>query len=130
MRSGREQDHPYGPQREGKPGRLPDTTPPPAMPSGDYSYVLEIVMQMQHSMGQLSEAVNGLKSKQEEQGKKLDSISHKVYAAVAIVLLFGAILTFFAKSINDAITNRLLAPIYLQQPTPTPSAIPTPARSR
>ena len=85
------------------------------MSSGDYSF-LEIVMAMQHSIGQLTEAVNGLKTKQDEQGRKLDSISHKVYAAVAIVLVLGAILTFFAKSVNDAITNRLLAPVAQQLP--------------
>jgi len=81
-------------------------------------------------MGQLTEAVNGLKGKQEEQGKKLDSISHKVYAAVAIILVFGAIITFFAKSINDAITNRLLMPVVVQQPTPGPSVTATPTKAR
>jgi len=83
-------------------------------------------MTMHHSMGQLTEAVDALKSRQEEQGKKLDSISHKVYAAVVIVLLLGAVLTFFAKSINDAITNRLLTPIYVQQTTPSPLPSTTP----
>lgn len=85
---------------------------------------------MQNSMGQLTEAVNGLKNKQEEQGKKLESISHKVYAAVAIVLVFGAILTFFAKSINDAISTRLLTTVVVQPQIPTPSQTPTPAKAR
>ncbi len=102
--------------------RSTESTPPQ---SADYSF-LEIVMAMQGSMGELKEAVNGLKVRQDEHGRKLDSISHKVYAAVAIALVFGGIITFFAKSINDAITNRLLAPVYVQQPAPSPSATPTP----
>jgi len=82
-------------------------------------------------MGQLTEAVNGLKSKQDEQGKKLDSISHKVYAAVAVLVIIGGVITFFAKSINDAITNRLLTPVVIQQPSPSPSPTPTtPAKGR
>lgn len=85
-------------------------------------------MSMHDSMGQLKESVNELKRKQDEQGKKLDAISHKVYAAVAIVLVLGGILTFFAKSINDAITNRLSTPVYIQQPTPSPPPAPTTTR--
>lgn len=119
-------EHQGSPTEPTNPTQFAETPPP--LSSGDYSF-LEIVMAMQHAMGQLTEAVNGLKSKQEEQGRKLEAISHKVYAAVAIVLVLGAILTFFAKSINDTITNRLLAPVYLQQAIPTPTTTPTPQRN-
>ncbi len=84
------------------------------MPSGDYSYTLEIVMNMQNALGKLTEAVDGLKTRQAEQGKKLDGIAQKIYAAIVLLALIGAILTFFAKSINDVITNRLLAPTQQQ----------------
>lgn len=90
-------------------------TPPQNVPSGDYSYVLEIVMHMQETMGRLSEAVDGLKEKQTEQGKKLDRLSHQIYAAIVILLLLGGILTFFAGSINGIIVNRLAPPVQ-QQP--------------
>src|SRR5438105_5054480 len=85
------------------------------MPSGDYSYVLEIVMNMQVSMGKLIEAVDGLKNKQAEQERKLDKISHQVYAAIVLIAVFGAILTFFAKGINDVIVHQILTPASQQQ---------------
>jgi hypothetical protein len=96
--------------------RIPETVPPP-MPSGDYSYTLEIVMHMQNSLGKLTEAVDGLKKRQSEQAAKLDKMSHQMYAAIVVLVLFGAILTFFAKSINDAITSRVLGPA-IQQSVP------------
>jgi hypothetical protein len=46
--------------RETNPSRFPET-PPPAYPSGDFTYILEIVMKMQDTMGQLKEAVGSLK---------------------------------------------------------------------
>jgi hypothetical protein len=101
------------------PPHYPETTPP-VTPSGDYSYTVEIVMNMQHTLGKLSEAVDGLKARQAEQGTKLDNLDKKVYAAIVLVLAFGAILTFFAKSINDTITERIVAPVFQQQSSPTP----------
>jgi hypothetical protein len=117
-----------GPGIETTPTRLPETTPP-IMPSGDYSYTVEIVMHMQRDLGKLSEAVEGLKERQSEQGHKLDVIGKQIYAAIALITIIGAILMFFAKSINDVITNRLFPPPTVQQivlPTPTP----TPQKTR
>ncbi len=90
-------------------------TPPP-MSSGDYSF-LEIVMSMQSTMGELKEAVNGLKESRTQQTQKLDNISDdihtiktKIYAAVAIFLIAGsvtgAILGIFGKPIVELIFNR------------------------
>jgi hypothetical protein len=73
-------------------------------------------MSMQNNLGKLTEAVDGLKSRQTEQATKLDGISHKIYAAIALIVVFGAILSFFAKSINDVITERLLAPALQERP--------------
>lgn len=126
MRKDRDQQ---GPQRETTPDRLRDTTPlPQQISAADFSY-LEIIMSLQHSMGQLTEAVNGLKTTQQEQGKKIENLSRIVIAAGAILLAIGAVLTYFNKSINDAVVDRLLTPVVVQSsPTPTPS--PTPPRSR
>jgi hypothetical protein len=107
------------PDEQVSPSRFAETTPP-IMPSGDYSYTVEIVMNMQHSLGKLTEAVDGLKTRQAEQGAKLDSLDKKVYAAIVLILVFGAILSFFAKSINDAITERVIAPVFQQQPHSAP----------
>jgi hypothetical protein len=83
---------------------------PPNLPSGDYSYTLEVVMNMQLAIGKLTEAVEGLKNKQANQEKKLDKISHQIFAAIVLLLVIGAILTFFAKSINDIIVHKIVGP--------------------
>lgn len=117
-------------EEQSSPTRFPDTTPP--LPSGDYSYTVEIVMKMQHSLGQLTEAVQGLKDQQEKQAKKLDGISHKIYAAIVLLAVIGGILGFFAKSINDIVVHALLTP--QQQTTSVPAAqqqppLPSPKKS-
>jgi uncharacterized membrane protein affecting hemolysin expression len=88
------------------------------LPSGDYSYILEIVMNMQLSVGKLIEAVDGLKTKQAEQAKKVDRLSHQIYAAIVVLVLIGAILTFFAKSINDTIIHYVFSQPQQQQVAP------------
>lgn len=108
---------------EQTPGEFAETTPP-LTPSSDYTYVLDAVMRMQHGFGTLNEAVSGLKERQAEQGRKLDLIGKQMYAAIVLITVIGAILMFFAKSINDVITNRLLPTPVAQQivlPTPTPT---------
>ena len=129
MGGNRQQDRPYGPHRESKPGRMADTTPAPIMPSGDYSYTVEIVMRMERDVGKLMEAVDGLKERQSEQGRKLDVIGKQIYAAIVLITVVGGVLMFFAKSINDVITNRLLpAPTTQQVVVPPPSPSPTARR--
>ena len=118
-----------GPGVESTP-RIPEGTPP-FSPSADYTWVLETVMTMHNSMGKLEEAVVTLKTTQTQQGLKLDGIDKKIYAAIAVIVVFGSILTFFANSINSALSNRISPPVQQQsQPSPTPSATPTPAKNR
>jgi hypothetical protein len=118
-----------GPGIESTP-RFPETTPPLA-PSADYTWVLETVMTMHNSMGKLEEAVDNLKTTQTQQGLKLDGIDKKIYAAIAVIVVFGSILTFFANSINSALSNRISPTVQQQsQPSPTPSTTPTPAKNR
>jgi len=89
------------------------------MPSGDYTYTVEIVMRMQETMGRLTEAVDTLKTKQSDQTKKLEKLSQQMYAAIVLVVVFGGIITFFAKSINDLIFHYLTAQTQQQQVQPT-----------
>lgn len=111
-----------GSKKPSTPERYGDSTPP-VLPSGDYSYTVEIVMAMQHTLGKLSEAVDTLKTTQAQQGQKLDGIDKKVYAGIALLAVFGAILTFFANSINDAITTKLLNPPSAQQQVASPPTL-------
>jgi len=50
-------------------------------PSGDYSYTLEIVMQMQVTMGKLLEAVETLKADSKEHRKELKDIGKDIHGA-------------------------------------------------
>jgi len=71
------------------PARLPETTPP-VVPSGDYTYTLEIVMNMQLAMGKLMEAVESLKSSSKDQGDKLEEVRRDVHGAkVALRIIMG-----------------------------------------
>jgi hypothetical protein len=90
------------PDKEGKPTRsrpsaTPEdfpTTPSPqtGYPSGDYSYVLEIVMRMQESVGRLTEAVTSLKDQSKSHGEKLDSIGKDVHAAKVVIGVVGGLI--------------------------------------
>lgn len=101
------------------PPRYPETTPP-NLPSGDYSYVLEIVMNMQNTMGKLTEAVDNLKENQKEQRVKLETIGKQIYAAIAILVLIGGILGFFANSINNLLFRLIQTSVQQQQQQPPP----------
>jgi hypothetical protein len=96
--------------RETKPGPLPETTPP-VYPGPNYDFILQCVFEIQKTVGQLTQAVNTLTDQQKSVSEKLDKISHKIYAAIVVILLAGAILGFFAKGINDLIVHRIETPI-------------------
>jgi hypothetical protein len=91
--------------RETTPQRFAETTPPPVYRGSDYDFVLQGVFDIQKSIGKLEQAVQNLTDQQKEQGKKLDALSHKIYAAIAIILFVGAVLTFFSKFTNDWLTH-------------------------
>jgi hypothetical protein len=117
-----------GKREESTPGKMPASDPSSYYPASDYSFTLQAVMEMQKTVGQLTQAVQTLQEQQKSFSQKLDRISHQIYAALAILLLIGGLLTFFAKSINDVITHAILSsgqqqtqPI--QQVTPIPRKI-------
>lgn len=95
---------PRGPQRESGvptiPQQFPATTPT-VYPGSDYSFILQGVFDIQKSIGKLEQAVQTITDQQREQGKKLDALSHKVYAAISVIVFIGAVLTFFSKVTND-----------------------------
>jgi hypothetical protein len=82
------------PKKEERPASVPtsfpDITPP--FPSGDYSYVLEIVMRMQETMGGLKEAVAALKDQSKSQGEKIDAIGKDVHAAKVVISVVGGLI--------------------------------------
>ena len=59
-------------------------TTPPVLPSGDYSYTVEIVMNMQQTLGKLTEAVESLKEQSKEHGAEIRQIGKDVHAAKVV----------------------------------------------
>ena len=79
--------------------KVPNLTTPeafpttaPQLPSGDYSYTVELVGTIQHQLGRLTEAVETLKTQTTEHGNKLSSIGQDIHAAKTTLKVVGAIL--------------------------------------
>ncbi|MDP9112807.1 MAG: hypothetical protein M3O20_03905 [Acidobacteriota bacterium] len=82
------------PKRDDRPPSVPTSFPEttPALPTGDYSFVLEIVMRMQESVGRLTEAVSSLKDQSKAHSDKLDGIGKDVHAAKVVVSVIGGLI--------------------------------------
>jgi len=68
------------------PEAFPTTSP--QLPSGDYSYTLEVVMAMQATLGKLTEAIDTLKGTIKNHGEKLDSVAKDVHTAKVLMRIF------------------------------------------
>lgn len=78
---------------ESTPSRYPAETTPQAYHSSDYSFTLQTIMEMQKTLGQLTQAVNTLTEESKKRGDILDKISHKVYAAQVGLVVAGVVLS-------------------------------------
>lgn len=64
----------------------PEDYPAPSpLPSGDYSYTVEIVMNMQQTLGGLVEAVHSLKEESKEHRAELKELGKEFHAAKVLV---------------------------------------------
>ncbi len=97
------------PQRTTTPEDYPVSSSGSALPSGDYSYVLEIVMNMQGTMGKLTEAVESLKGESKHHGEKLDQIGKDVYAAKVVIGVVGALIVLVGGFLGWVITTYISA---------------------
>jgi len=93
----------------------PRTTTPedfpvqPLEPSGDYSYTLEIVMRMQHTLGGLVEAVNSLKEASREYRDELKDLGKEFHAAKVLVRVLIAVAVGLGGIIGWAINAYIAA---------------------
>jgi hypothetical protein len=83
--------------------------PPPTYPSGDFSYITEIVMGMQDTMGQLKEAVAALKEQSGRHGDKLELIGKDVHAAKVTMGVLSAVIVAGAALIGWIVTTYIAA---------------------
>lgn len=84
------------------PEHFPDTTPPSYVGS-DYSFTLQTVLDLKGSVGRLSQAVETLIDTSKDQGRKIDRISHIIYAAGAVVTLLGIVAGFLLNKLADVL---------------------------
>jgi hypothetical protein len=78
-------------------------TTAPQLPSGDYSYTVELVGSIQHQLGKLTEAVETLKSKMESHGKELAAIGRDVHTAKVVLGIIGGLVTIIATILGIAL---------------------------
>ena len=83
-------EQPRVPRPATSPSDFP-VTPPPQQPSGDYSYTLEVVMGMQKTLGELTQAVRTLTDQVSAQGNKIDASCKDIHAAKVVLGVLGAI---------------------------------------
>jgi len=76
---------PKSSSRRSRPAATPADFPgsPQQLPSGDYSYTVEVVGTINNALGKLTEAVETLKELSKEHGKKIDDVRMDVHAAKA-----------------------------------------------
>lgn len=67
------------------------------------------MMQMQQSLGALTASVDHLKTASDKQSDKLDRISHRIYAAGAVLAVILAGAGFFLNKIWDGLVLLLKA---------------------
>src|SRR2546427_117787 len=93
--------------RETTPPRAPEITPPatPQYTGSDYSFTLQAVMEMQKTLGGLTQAVTTLTNQLHSDDAKIDRIDSRIhrmekiiYAASALVTVLLGIGVFFDQS--------------------------------
>jgi len=94
--------------REAPPQRMAETNPP-TIPMVDYSFTLQAVMDMQKSVGKLTEAVESLKDQSKRQSDKLDQIGKDVHAAKVVVSVVCGLIIVAASLLGWVITTYISA---------------------
>jgi len=75
-------------ERTETPREIPEVTPQ-RYPMADYSFTLQAVMELQKTVGQLTERIDTLIKRVDREGLTLSSISHQIYAAWAVLVVLG-----------------------------------------
>lgn len=96
----------FEPQADTTPKRFPEVPPPPPgyTDSVQVGWLAESMMQVQHTIGRLDATTNHLRSETSEHSRKLDRISHIIFAAGVVLTILLAVGGF----ILDKIWNSLV----------------------
>jgi hypothetical protein len=93
-------------EREAAPQRFAEVPPPAYSQNVGATYLAETVMQMQQSLGELKSDVRHLKESVDGHGKKLDRISHIIFAASVVATIFIAIGGFAISKLVDVLLSK------------------------
>jgi hypothetical protein len=81
--------------------RAPEGTPLQYTHPDQHSFMLQSIMEMRESLGGLKQAVHDLSEQSRANNKKVQSLSHQIYAAGAVVAAIGILLGFLAPHFWD-----------------------------
>ena len=98
---------------ESPPTELPQTPPPQPV---DWSWSLQSIMELQKTVGALSKSVETLAAQAEKHDRKLDQISHRIYAAVAVLAVVGGVLAWILNAASDEVVAVVMEAL-LRSPT-------------
>jgi hypothetical protein len=87
------------------------TNPPQQFPTGDYSYTVELVGQIQNQLGKLTEAVESLKQTTKEQGAELKAVGKDIHAAKVVGTFLIAAASFLGWAIHELVQYLSVHPL-------------------
>ena len=104
----------------------PDEYSSPATPRNyvqtGHDFTLQTIMELQKSTGQLTTAVESLKESIDKQDKKVtkleetvSGVTHKIYAATAVLVILVAIGGFIVNKAWDLMATNIINSAYIQQ---------------
>ena len=103
QRGPRDEQH----QDVGPPGYVPEGPPPPYLHPDQHSFMLQTIGEMRESVGGLKQAVDTLTEQSREQAKKLDTVSHRMYAAGVVIAILLAVLGWIMNNLGSVVLRAL-----------------------
>lgn len=98
---------PHGPEEEDTaPGSYPEI-PPPSSQIHDHSFVLQAIMELHKSVGELSAKTDRLIRDVETQGKDIDRIRMQLRGVAGAIGIIIALLLFLPDSMREALIVRI-----------------------
>ena len=113
------------------PDDYPVAPPPSKLAAVDHSFVLQAIMEVQVSIGKLTEAVETLKAQSASHGAKIEELGRDVHAAKITIRVVGVLLTAAIALAGWLIKSGITEVVKLQLPaTTTTTQQPLPPQQR
>ncbi|SFN80974.1 hypothetical protein SAMN05216573_12261 [Bradyrhizobium sp. Rc3b] len=93
--------------QDATPKTFPEVPPPVLAQTVSTMHLVESMMQMQQALGELKSDVGHLKGSSDKQSKKLDRISHIIFATGVVLAIAATIFGFIMNKIWDGLITLL-----------------------